>query len=141
MCRTNANARGWCAPWAAQRRPRTSCQARRGLSLIELLIAATIMTMIVGVVAGLASAVRLSTRYTQSLATVSQHGRVTLERIGQAVRTAHATANEPGLVVVETTVDGWRFPDTLVVWRPEGAAGQFRWSAARARAGYVLSRS
>jgi Tfp pilus assembly protein PilW len=86
--------------------------------MVELLMAMSIMVVIGGVVAGLASAVQSSKDYTQGVARATQHGRVVIERIARMVRTATAFENEPGCVVVDSFEDGFRFPDTLVVWHP-----------------------
>jgi hypothetical protein len=48
----------------------------------------------------------------------TQHARVSLERITRVVNKAHANDKFPGAAVFATTVSGWRFPDTLVVWKP-----------------------
>jgi prepilin-type N-terminal cleavage/methylation domain-containing protein len=96
----------------ANRRP------RRGLTLVELLISMTIMTMIAGAVGMLAHTVQISSDYADGHSMGTQHARVSLERITRAANKAHANDNFPGAAVFATTVSGWRFPDTLVVWKP-----------------------
>jgi hypothetical protein len=93
---------------------------RRGLTMVELLLAMSIMVVIGGVVAGLASAVQSSNDYGQGVARATQHGRVAIERITHMVRTATAAENEPGCAVIDTYVEDFRYPDTLVVWHPTG---------------------
>ncbi|CAL1125494.1 unnamed protein product [Cladocopium goreaui] len=59
-------------------------------------------------------------RYGQGHADATQHARVSLERMMRTVREAYATADHPGCAVLYTEVGSWRFPDTLIVWAPEG---------------------
>jgi prepilin-type N-terminal cleavage/methylation domain-containing protein len=95
---------------------------RHGLTLIELLISSSIMAMTALALGVLARAVQISCTYTEGNTTAALHGRVILERIQNAV--VGATANEtfPGAVVFAETVSGYRFPDTLVIWKPTTAA-------------------
>jgi len=94
---------------------------RAGLTLLELLIAISIMVIIVGTLSGLAKAVQLSSEYSDGHAAATQHGRVCLERITRVVNEATANESFPGFIVVAEKVNTWRFPDTLVVWHPEGS--------------------
>lgn len=48
---------------------------------------------------------------------VTQHARVTLQRIERAISGSTANEQFPGCVVFSGTVGSWEFPDTLVVWR------------------------
>jgi prepilin-type N-terminal cleavage/methylation domain-containing protein len=95
---------------------------RRGLTLLELLIAISIMVLVVAALGGLARAVQLGSAYGEGRGTATQHARVVIERITRSVQ--EATANElfPGFLVVAEEEGGYRFPDTLVVWRPSTAA-------------------
>jgi prepilin-type N-terminal cleavage/methylation domain-containing protein len=96
--------------------------ARQGVTLLELLIALSIMVMVVGTLGVIAKTVQMGFEYSQGHGAATQHARVVLERI---TRTAdEATANErfPGFIVLAESVGGWRFPDTLVVWHPAGPA-------------------
>ncbi|MCH8046534.1 MAG: prepilin-type N-terminal cleavage/methylation domain-containing protein [Planctomycetes bacterium] len=96
-----------------------SCNTtRRGLTLIELLSAMMIMTMIVGTLGAMAKAVYVSSEYGQGHAATSQHARVAMHRIGRAVRGAYASGPYPGVRVIDQRVSTWRFADTLLVWRP-----------------------
>lgn len=94
---------------------------RQGLTLLELLIAMTIMVMVVGAMGGLTRTVQQGFEYSEGYGLSTQHARVVLDRIAQNV--AQATANEqfPGCLVVAETVNTFRYPDTLVLWRPSGA--------------------
>ena len=92
----------------------------RGVTLLELLIALSIMVMVVGTLGGIAKTIQLGFEYNQGHGAATQHARVVLERITKTAR--EATANEafPGLMVLADQVGVWRFPDTLVVWHPAG---------------------
>lgn len=94
--------------------------ARRGMTLAELLVSIAVLSIIAGVLGGLATAVQVSAEYGQGHALAVQHTRVAQERIGRALAEAYATGAYPGAVVVYDVVGGWRFPDTLVVWNPAG---------------------
>jgi hypothetical protein len=86
--------------------------------MVELLMAMSVMVLIGGVVAGLASAVYTANDYCQGVANATQHGRVALERIQQTVRTATASETFAGCAMLETVLDSYRVADTLVVWHP-----------------------
>lgn len=90
------------------------------MTLLELLIALSIMVMVVGTLGALARGVQQSFEYTEGHGEATQHSRVVLERIARTV--SEATANEqfPGVIVLAATELSWRFPDTLVVWHPTG---------------------
>ncbi len=86
------------------------------------MIAMTIMAMLVGTLGVLADGVQQSYEYTEGHSLATQHGRVAIERIAASVREATASEQFPGAIVVAEDVGRWRFPDMLVVWRPDGAA-------------------
>lgn len=94
--------------------------ACRGMTLVELLSAMTVMVIVTGVVAGLSTAVLVSNDHNRGVAAAMQHGRVALDRITRAVSEAYATEADPGVVVVEASSGTSKFPDMLVVWKPEG---------------------
>lgn len=95
---------------------------RRGLTLLELLIAMSIMVMVVAALTGLARAVQLGSQYGEGHGSATQHARVVIERITRSIGEATASESFPGFIVVADEVGAWRFPDTLVVWRPSAAA-------------------
>jgi len=95
---------------------------RRGLTLLELLIAISILAMVVGSLGALARGVQQGFEYTEGHGMATQHARVALDRIARTAGEATASEHFPGFIVVADEVGGWRFPDTLVVWRPNGAA-------------------
>lgn len=106
--------------WRASQCCRGQC--RRGLSLTELLVAATIMVMIVGAMSMLAMTVHSANDHCQGQSTAAQHGRVVLDHITRSISSATASESFPGVVVISDPVGSWTFPDTLVVWLPEGPA-------------------
>src|SRR5690606_24707728 len=94
----------------------------RGVTLVELLIASIIMTMLAAAMGTMANAVYQSTEYGHGYGTITQHARVVSERINAAIAGATASAEFPGALVLEELVAGEYFPDVLVVWNPTGAA-------------------
>lgn len=90
------------------------------MTLLELTIAMTIMVVVVGALAGLTRTAQQSFEYSEGYGIATQHARVVLDRITQ--NACQATANEqfPGCLVVAESVGGYRYPDTLVIWRPSG---------------------
>jgi len=92
------------------------------MTLLELLIAMSIMAMIVIALGVMAHGIQQAYEYTEGYGTATQHARVALDRIIKTV--GEATANEqfPGFIVLAEKEGVWRFPETLVVWRPSGAA-------------------
>ncbi len=88
------------------------------MTLVEMLIASSMLLMLAGVVGGLASAVDTSSSYSQGHGDASQHARVAMERITRDISLATAVGDYPGFAVVYQEVAGGRYPDTLLVWRP-----------------------
>ncbi len=91
---------------------------RRGMTLLELMLAMTIMMMVVGVLAGLARTSQQGFEYSEGYGIATQHARVVLDRIAKSVSEATANDQFPGCIVVAETVGAYRYPDTLVVWHP-----------------------
>ncbi|MHB1036970.1 MAG: prepilin-type N-terminal cleavage/methylation domain-containing protein [Pirellulales bacterium] len=91
---------------------------RAGLTLVELLIAVSILTLIAGVLGGLSRAVQMGFDYSQGHGMATQHARVTIERITRIVNEAVATEDYPGAWVVDEAINATSYPDALVVWRP-----------------------
>ncbi len=90
------------------------------MTLLELLIALSIMVGIVGTLGVLAKGVEDAFEYVEGHGTATQHARVAMDRIARTVREATANDQFPGVLVVDTQVGAWRFPDTLAVWHPTG---------------------
>ena len=112
-----------CTPTLTVGGAHPTCRARPtrwAFTMVELLMAMTVMVIISGAVASLASAVYTNNDYSQGVAIATQHGRVTLERIGQTVRSATSSETFPGCAVVDL-VSGCHITETLVVWHPNGA--------------------
>jgi hypothetical protein len=91
------------------------------MTLVELLLAVSIMAIMAGALSGLATAVNQAVAYSQGHGASTQHARVVLERIGRLVSECTATTDYPGVAVVYEDVGGWRFPDLLVIWHPDAA--------------------
>ncbi len=92
------------------------------MTLVELMLAMTITVMVVGAIGGLTRTVQQGFEYSEGYGIATQHARVALERIARNVRRATASSQFPGCIVVAESVDGERYPDTLVIWRPSGTA-------------------
>jgi type II secretory pathway pseudopilin PulG len=92
------------------------------MTLIELLLAVSVVSMIVGALGAVAAGIQKAYEYSEGFGTATQHARVALDRIAKTV--GEATANEqfPGFIVVTDNEGAWTFPETLVVWRPQTAA-------------------
>lgn len=93
---------------------------RAGLTLIELLIAMSIMAMVVGSLGALAYGVQSGFEYTEGRGIATQHARVVLDRITQRVEQATTSERFPGFLVVPYVEGGAEFPEVLVVWHPSG---------------------
>ena len=89
---------------------------RRGITLVELLVATAVISMIAVGLASFARTVEIGTDYGYGRATAAQHARVVLERIQRAVNQAQATENDPGFSILAETYGTSRLADTLVVW-------------------------
>jgi hypothetical protein len=97
-------------------------QRRRGLTLTELLVATTIMIMIAGAMGTLAMTVHSANDYCRAHILSAQHARVSLDRIEQALEDSLANEQFPACLVVAEQAGSQELPDTLVIWRPQGAA-------------------
>lgn len=115
------------SPWSehsySRPAPGSRAAARsRAVTLLELLIALSIMVMVVGVLGAITRAIQLGFEYNEGYGAATQHARVAMERITRTAREATANERFPGFIVLADNVDSWRFPDTLVVWHPDGPA-------------------
>jgi hypothetical protein len=93
---------------------------RHALTLVELLVAMMIMLMVVGALGALTRTVQQGFEYADGYGIATQYARVVLDRIAQNVSQATANDQFPGCIVVAESVNSYRYPDTLVVWRPTG---------------------
>lgn len=94
---------------------------RGGFTLIELIVAMAVTMMIVGAMAGLTRTVQQEFEYSDGYGATTQHARVLLDRIAQNMCQAAANERFPGCLVVAEQVGEYRYPDTLVLWRPSGS--------------------
>lgn len=99
---------------------RTSQSRHSGLTLVELLMVSTVLVLIAGALAGLATVVQIGNDHNFGQSESMQHGRVALERIQRAINESTASEKFPGALVASEVLGGWTYPDTLVVWRPAG---------------------
>ena len=90
--------------------------------MVELLIATSIMAIIAGALGTLAMSVQVGNQHSFSQSTITQHGRVVMDRIQRTLNGATANENFPGFAVFSESVGPWEFPDTIVVWNPSGQA-------------------
>ena len=94
----------------------------RGMTLVELLVASSIMALAVAAIASLGSAAQSSAAYGNAHGSAVEQGRMITSRIARTVEEATVNDKFPGFIVISNTVDGERYPDALVVWHPDGAA-------------------
>jgi prepilin-type N-terminal cleavage/methylation domain-containing protein len=91
---------------------------RRGFTLPELMMSMAIMGMIVASLMAMGDAVYVSSEYSLGRSHASEQSRIAVSRIERAVHEAYTTPSFPSAGVMSTMVGSWRFPDTLIVWRP-----------------------
>ena len=92
--------------------------SRKALTIIELSLSMAVLSMVAAAVAALATGVRQGSEFARNSAMVTQHARVTADRISRCIESAWATETDPGAVVVHETLGGEAVPIALVVWRP-----------------------
>jgi prepilin-type N-terminal cleavage/methylation domain-containing protein len=93
---------------------------RRGLTLLELMLAMTVSTILIGSLAVLADATRRTSEFNEGQSATVQHARVVFQRINRYLSEAYATETYPGVVVVDETIGSHRHCDTVLIWRPAG---------------------
>lgn len=91
---------------------------RTGLSLVEFLTAATIMSLIAVAIGSVTLAVRQLSSHAGGISETVQHARVVQEYFRRTVSAAHASRDFPGVLVWTESNGTATFPDTLVVWSP-----------------------
>ncbi|MBC8356511.1 MAG: type II secretion system protein [Planctomycetes bacterium] len=92
----------------------------RGLTLVELLMVSAVMAILATTLAALASTVQVANQQQFGRGLAVQHGQVAIERMERAIQDAHANEQFPGFIIITETVGGSTYPDTLVVWKPDG---------------------
>jgi Flp pilus assembly protein TadG len=100
----------------------TAPRARQGLTMVELLLAVALLTMVLGVLQTVGMAVYQASTYNNGHSEAAQHARVALDRITRTANQAKANEQFPGFLVVPEQVGTRQFPDALVVWHPTGSA-------------------
>ncbi len=100
--------------------PRQTQHAGRGFTLVEVLVSVSVLGIIALVLGSLAVTVQTGHAYIASQGEAAQHARVVLTRMERILSEAHASEDFPGFAVFAEQVEGWSFPDTLVVWHPDG---------------------
>jgi len=92
--------------------------SRRGLTLVEMLVAMAVMSIIAVAMVTVSAGTHSAAEYSTGQADALQHARVALERIERMVQESSFTEAHPGAVVVYEQFGTYRYPDTLLVWRP-----------------------
>lgn len=90
------------------------------MTLVELLVATAIMSILAGSLVALTTATQQGSTYSTDYSTALQHGRVTLERIDYILSGAYSTPGHPAAAVYVETIGNYRYPDTLIIWHPAG---------------------
>ena len=91
----------------------------QGMTLIELMLACSIMAMAAVAIASLGTAAESAAAYENAHGEIAQQARMIAARISRAVETSVGNENFPGFIVISTMVDGELYPDALVVWNPD----------------------
>jgi type II secretory pathway pseudopilin PulG len=102
------------------------------MTLLELLIATSIMAIMAAVLGALALTVQMQSAHSQGQGEAVQHARVVLDRLQRMLNEATANEQFPGFIVQAVRAGSYDFPDVLVIWHPTGAAadsaGLPRWN-------------
>jgi prepilin-type N-terminal cleavage/methylation domain-containing protein len=93
---------------------------RRGLTLVELLVSMAVTGILAATLGVLADSVSQTAKFDGGQTDALQHAQVVIDRIERMVNEAYATETYPGVVVVDETVGSYRYPDTVVIWKPTG---------------------
>lgn len=99
-----------------------SAAMRHGFSLAELLCAIAILTLLAGAMGTLAYGVGSANDQCRGQTGAAQHARVVLERIRRNVINCKASERFPGCMIASTTVNGYSYPDRLLIWKSNGVA-------------------
>ena len=101
--------------------PSSEFRVRAGMTLADLLISMTILSMMSVVLAGMSNAVNSAWSYTKGVEETDLQARAALERIGYMVSQtgAYKVTGQPtrlGMTVVTRPVGKYQLPDVLVLW-------------------------
>ncbi|QDT66976.1 prepilin-type N-terminal cleavage/methylation domain-containing protein [Calycomorphotria hydatis] len=105
---------------------RNNQQNRRGLTLIELIIAMTVTAGLLTVLSGVMIAVESARDHTEGVSDTLHHAEMIHDRIGRAINRCGvyqigAGSITCGIATLQTTTGAVTVPDTLVVWAGEEA--------------------
>jgi Tfp pilus assembly protein PilV len=95
---------------------------RRGLTFAELLCSVLVLGMIASAMGLLTQALHSARELGRSHSIAVQHARALSERLRLKLQQATCSPEFPGCHMVQWTVGSHFYPDTLVVWLPEGDA-------------------
>ncbi|HEX3997297.1 MAG TPA: hypothetical protein VHX65_01990 [Pirellulales bacterium] len=90
------------------------------MTIVELLFALMIMAMIAVALQAMVSSVEFANDYSQGYGIATQHARAALDRIQTTVHQAYGKSIYPGVWVTQDTDGQWTYPNTLIVWQPNG---------------------
>lgn len=91
------------------------------MTLTEVLISIMLLVMVAAGAASLSMGVNQADEHSRGVTEVAQQARILIDRLERTIREATASEQFPGLLVFADSADGYAFPDTLVVWRPDAA--------------------
>lgn len=100
---------------------RSTLHRRAGMTLIELVIGSAILVMVATALAALAATAERHHVLNSGRNDALQQAAVVIERIERNLRSAHASPDFPGFLVVDEVVNTWLLPEVLVIWRPTAA--------------------
>lgn len=93
---------------------------RRGLTVVELLFAVLIIAIVAASLQAMMLSVEVANDYSQGYGIATQHARTAFSRIEAAVHQAYGKSMYPGIWVTQDTDGQWNYPNTLIVWQPNG---------------------
>lgn len=105
-------------------RRRNEPERRIAVTLTELMMALAIMGLLAAAMTALATSVEVANEQSRGQNTATQHARVAIDHIERNLRSASATADYPGFLVVPTTVGTTTYPDAVIIWKPETGTPQ-----------------
>jgi hypothetical protein len=88
---------------------------------VELMIGITVLTMIASAIGTLAMLIQDTNTLNRGNTAALQHARVVFDRLDRTLQGCQFNFQFPGCIVVNWTVGTNSYPDTLVVWSPQGA--------------------
>ncbi|MFI4876724.1 MAG: PilW family protein [Blastopirellula sp. JB062] len=101
--------------------PRVKRTKRRGMTLVEMLVATAIMGLMAAALSTIALAVQMAHQYAAEQGLMAQHARVIIERIQRTASGAHASEAFPGVQVITYFDSTYAFPQAIAIWNPTSA--------------------